>query len=206
MRAFGRAVFALFVAAAFAACSDDSAGSKATVDSAPDGTTTIAESVSSESAEVFSFTEHDLCEWMSTDDLAEFISAEFDWAGTVEVRKPQIEPGENCEWVLRGETYDPLGSLYAVESVAGAYSGLVEYGEQADLGAWVVGHPALDQPALTAMGGFGGVAYGFPDDGRIITMWLDVPGHEPDANFFMAEAAVANQILHELGWFATGSG
>ena len=71
---------------------------------------------------------------------------------------------------------------------------------------WVVGHPALDEPALTAMGGFGGVAYGFPDDQRIMTMWLEVPGYQPDAAFFMAESGVANQILHELGWFSTESG
>lgn len=163
---------------------------------------------------VFSFAEHDLCEWMSTDDLAAFISAEFDWTGIVEVRRPQNQPGENCEWVLRGETDDSLGSLYAVKSIAGAYGGSVEYAEltgrgiqdQQELGVWVIGHPALDEPALTALAGFGGVAYGFPDDGRIITMWLNVPGHEPDADFFMAETAVANQILHELGWFAAESG
>lgn len=168
-------------------------------DAADEAATTPTSSV-----EVFSFTEHDLCDWLSTDDLAAFISAEFDWTGTVEVLKPQNEPSpKNCEWILRGETNDPLGNLYLVKSVAGAYGpGLVEYGEQADLGTWIVGHPALDEPALTAMGGFGGVTYGFPDDQRIITMWLDVPGWEPDAAFFVAEAGVANQILHDLGWFA----
>ena len=183
----------LFICTAFlfavAACSD-AADEAATPPTSP--------------VEVFSFTEHDLCDWLSTDDLAAFISAEFDWTGTVEVLEPQNEPSrENCEWVLRGETDDPLGNLYLVKPAAGVYgAGHVEYGEQAGLGTWVVGHPALDEPALTAMSGFGGVAYGFPDDQRIITMWLDVPGYEPDAAFFVAEAGVANHILHALGWFA----
>ena len=133
--------------------------------------------VPTEAGEVFSFAENDLCEWVGEAEVAEWVSAEFDWEGVA--TDGPVRGTVGCEWMLEsadGETdrvvtasdaslwQDFDGNTYDVKARL-AEAGLSEYpprGGSVEIGAWVVGHPSLSIGVVAHNGGFGTFAFGVP--------------------------------------------
>lgn len=170
--------------------------------------------------DVFSFAEHDLCEWVSEADVAEWVAAEFDWEGTA-TEVASTDEFVACEWTLAsGETDD--GAVIAGDATLWrdfddnvydfaarmAREGVTEYPPpegRVGIGAWVVGHPAVSDGVVVHNGGFGQFAFGVPpgpwlqlsDPLHADVDWDDgVASAEYEARYF----AVADHFLRELGW------
>ncbi len=188
------------------ACSGDST----------DSSTTLGESVPNSSIEAFSFAEHDLCESVSADRVAEWVATEFGSTGTA----TPMQATAGCEWTVERTDADDVvvsgsdaslwqdfgGNSYdfAARMVA---DGVTEYppsGGSVEIGAWVVGHPSLSDDVVVHNGGFGQFAFGTPPGPwlqvsirGVAADWDDgVASEEYEAHYF----AVADHFLRELGW------
>jgi membrane protein implicated in regulation of membrane protease activity len=178
-----------------------------------DGTTkTVYESpFALDEQAVFSFADDDLCEWVSEEDVAEFVAAEFDWQGTAG-NQGRPYPEAVCEWTLSGSAHSAViaedagrwkdfdGNPYKISETE-----IVEYeGGTVNIGASVVGHPAVSDGVVVHNGGFGMFAFGVPPDSE----WLGVQVHvDPEGVEWNAEHearyfAVADHFVEELGWLA----
>jgi hypothetical protein len=177
-----------------------------------DDTTVPSTSVEPPSdVEVFSFAEHDLCEWLTPERIAEFVAAEYDWDGTAVEYDAEsgFPPPGGCGWVLSGDDGDepvefPNVVVWDGSSMSGETSEVIDYQDldigDVEIGQWVAGHPALADGAWFALSGWGFVLFGFPDDGRVIEMMLEVPGNRYGSDPFTSTPAVADRIMRELGW------
>lgn len=170
-----------------------------------------------DSVEAFSFETDDMCEWVSETELADWVAAEFDWDGTATVTAATDEAAA-CQWKLESaDTADGVviagdaarwrdfdNNLYDPDERM-TEAGVVEYQEPVEIGAWVVGHPAVSDGVVVHNGGFGQFAFGVPP-GRWLWVsalvydssdWDDgVAGEEYEARYF----AVADRFLGALGW------
>lgn len=159
--------------------------------------------------EAFSFAEHDLCEWITPERIAEIVAAEYDWEGTATEfdGNTGFPPPGGCGWVLSG---DPVSDPFANVAIWDGSSSYPEFDVAVDyddfdpdgieFGEWVAGHPALSDGALFALGGWGAVRFGFPSQGQVIEMMLDVPGEEFREDYWTSMASVADRLMTELGW------
>ena len=210
-----RVLPALLIGALVAtACSSDEPSGEERSEASP---------VATEVAEmaVFSFADDDLCEWVSEEDVAEWVGAEFDWDGTV-VEVGSTSAQVACEWTLQGTGgidvvvtagdgalwRDFGGNAYDFDARM-RQAGLTEYPPPAgvvEIGAWVVGHPAVADGVVVHNGGFGQFAFGVPPG-----PWLQVSilsedwdqGWDAGAASEVYEAryfALADRFLQELGW------
>lgn len=170
--------------------------------------TTVADATASttgelvqSSAGVFSFADDDLCEWLSSDKIAELVKAEYEWDGTA-TAGAFTDLIDGCAWELSGT---PAVEGLNTVSIGSARAGppdepFVDYddlgGAAPDIGVGIRGHPTLSDGVIYTVGGFGYVAFGVPEHG-FINVYLWVPGDEGshDAHFAFADA-----LIEELGW------
>lgn len=171
----------------------------------PFGTTVLA---IGSPADVFSFAEHDLCEWVTQEEIAGFIAESFDWNGTL-IEQPRPGP-DNCAWELAGNgngwvaVYD-AGQMetFGGNPVDWGAKDIVEFSNDdpnyVEIGATVSGHPALSDGAVVHNAAFGQYAFWVPPRQEYLAFSLDVPGVH---NMFEADRffLVADQIIRDLGW------
>ena len=160
-------------------------------------------------AEVFSFADDDLCEWVTQEEVAGFIAESFDWNGTV-IQSPPDAPS-SCEWRLTGNAGERLTIAYDAEQwqawEGGAFEfaalDIVDFSDEdprAIEGAAVSGHPALSDGVLVTADGWAQFAFWVPPRHQYLALMISVPGEELsypiDDRVFM----VADLFLHELAW------
>ena len=179
--------------------------------------------------EVFSFSEHDLCKWVSAAEVAEFVAAEFDWEGMAAEVGAVYDPTVACQWELSSadgtsgsvrvhdgglsEGFD--GNRFDYDAVMKA-RGVLDYQGPVCIGEFVVDHPALSDGVVVFNGGFGQFAFGVPPDTEWLLLDLDVPGRTSDdwtscegttggvasEDYGVRFFAVVDQFLEELGWLS----
>ena len=162
-----------------------------------------------EPQEAFSFATDDMCAWVSEDEVAEFVSAEFDWDGTA------VETGSGrggCEWALTDDDGD-TGYLEASDvrewtdfddnpvdpvEMVGDVS---DFDPEDPFSGAVSGHPALSEGVVAFNAMFGQFAFWVPPVDEYLGFSLAVPGVEDvfEGNGFFA---VADHIVEELGWLS----
>jgi hypothetical protein len=161
-------------------------------------------------AEVFSFADDDLCEWLTGEEVAALISAVYAWDGTATIDE-KSDPG-GCTWLLSGP--DGYGDHLAVGDASQwldidgnpydvAAQTPTDYTHELepwiDIGATVSGHPDLSKGVVVHNGAYGQYAFWAPPSEQYLAYSLAVPGVEDvftEGRFF----AVANDLLRELGW------
>ncbi|MBT8240580.1 MAG: hypothetical protein KJN63_05075 [Acidimicrobiia bacterium] len=176
---------------------------------------------------VFSFAEHDLSEWVSEDEVAEFVAAEFDWNGTA----TKVNGYEDAagHWELSSAD-GPSGSVIVVDGglsedfdgnpynfdLRMERQGALDYQGPVCVGDFVAGHPALSDGVVVHNGGFGQFTFAVPPDTEWLLLFLDVPGRTDDdwtscegsittggvasEDYEPRFFAVADHFLEELGW------
>ena len=171
---------------------------------------------SEDDAAPFSFATGDLCEWVSETEVAEFVAAEFDWAGTAAAVDGALDEAVTCQWelvstssangaVIAGDAglwRDFDGNIYDLDARMGG-EGVTDYDGPLDIGAWVLGHPAVSDGVVVHNEGFGQFAFGVPPDRDWLWLSLYLPGSgewslDYEARYF----AVADRFLEELGWLS----
>lgn len=155
----------------------------------------------------FAFATDDLCDWVSENEITEFVAAEFDWNGTATEIDTRNDAG--CYWELT-ETLGP-GTLGFIAPIELTIPDDVEhYDPESEIeiglviGTPILGHPYLSDGVAYYLRGFGPLAFGVPDDNR----WFVVDGL-PDIKTSPAVAqgdawigwfGVADRLIDELGW------
>ena len=227
---FGLLVVAM-VAAGCSGDDDDAATSTTTVapaaTAAGDATTTTSvqeTEVSTStvpSAEViegaFTFADDDLCEWVSEDEVAEFVATEFDDPEVTVVLDENSGGPENpdsCQWVLTSTAPDEFGSVSAAnaelpgaESIAkaGPPVDFDEEGGFVEIGSAVSGHPSLSDGVVVYNGGFGQYVFWVPPSDEYLRVFVGFPreGTEDEDDWADYEDrffGVADRFVQELGW------
>lgn len=176
---------------------------------------------SDDDQEVFSFAKHDLCEWVTEEEVAEFVAAEFDWDGAVTEAELSwdIDDDAACQWELSstGDTTGVViagdaarwrdfdGNLVDLDEQIG-WRGTVDYeGGATRDGTLVLGHPELSQGVAVYNDGFGMFAFGVPPETEWLWLFLDVPGNgETELGGWETVEpkwfAVADHFVAALGW------
>jgi hypothetical protein len=167
---------------------------------------------SSDDAEPFTFADDDLCEWVSEDQVADFVAAEFPWEGTAAEIDDATAPAESCHWRLTSTAGD-VGDVYAGDATLGeefagnAYDldkvDIAEFDQElgVEIGAAVTGHPALSDGVVVYNEGFGQFAFGVPPNDEYLTLAVS-PGDDDawdedyEARFF----GVADRFIRALNW------
>jgi hypothetical protein len=170
-------------------------------------------SCSSDDAEPFTFADDDLCEWISEDQVADFVAAEFDWAGTAAELDEATGPEVSCQWRLTSTAGD-YGEVQAGDaSLWRDFSGnpsdfdivdIVEFDQELGLvgiGAAVSGHPALSDGVVVQNGGFGQYAFWVTPNDEYLSFTVrpfddDAWDEDYEARFF----GVADRFMRELNW------
>jgi hypothetical protein len=195
-----------------ASCSDDdgTADSTPATTEAPSPTTT--EELPATSAEtqlaVFSSERDDLCEWVTGDEVAEYVTAAgFAVEGPATATEPVTEDttGWDCAWTFASGEELQLG----VRNHPGRLDSLqeldmiVEYQEPGQImqpGATVSGHPALSDGVVVENNGFLRFTFYTPgrDDVLNVSFWTEDAGNED--GYEAALMAFSDSVLSDLGW------
>jgi len=161
----------------------------------------------------FTFAEDDLCTWVSEDEVAEFVAAEFAWEGTV-VLDPS-SGGDGCGWRLTSTDDDvvfDVGAAAARWSLFGPDNtpiGLgevevVDFDEEAgtvdDVDTGVSGHPSLSDGVVVINGGWGNYAFWVPPIDECLELFVSVEPVVPEGELEARTFGVADRFLQELGW------
>ena len=176
------------------------------------------ESSDAESAATFSFEEHDLCDWVSAEEISDFVSSQFDWDGEVAQSDAPADVADSeergtvaCRWELSGNEPGHLTIFAPTTLTVGDET--YDFADDVDLdvGRVVVDRPVLGHPSLST-----GVAYftepwhntafGAPASGRYLIASFELPDFEyprttmPQEERWDRWFAVVDQIVGELGW------
>ena len=210
-------VVLLAVVMVAAGCSsDDDAAEDATttttVEETEVQTTTVPPAEVSEAA--FTFADDDLCVWVSEDEVAEFVAAEFEWDGTAVLHEvPQENEDIDCEWILTSTAGD-VGDVTAGNAGTwkdGAYDfgalEVVDFDEELEFtspGSAASGHPSLSDGVVVHNGAFGQYAFWVPPSDEYLSLSM---GFEDDVEPVLVEGdfqarlfGVADRFVQELGW------
>ena len=234
----------LVVAMVVAGCGDDDdtasdAGSTtvapaATVTEDATTTTSVQEmevsTTTVPSAEViegaFTFADDDLCEWVSEDEVAEFVAAEFEWDGTAVFEGAaadryraagEPEDPDSCHWTLTstaGDVGDVLAGNASITWVdtsgdARHYREMEvdDFDEEVgyvEIGSAVSGHPSLSDGVVVYNGAWGRYVFWVPPIDQYLSMFRPFSSDGDDGDWAEDEArffGVADRFVQELGWF-----
>ena len=162
----------------------------------------------------FSFDEHDLCEWVSAEEIAGFVSSQFDWDGDVVESEPPVdvaayeERGEvACSWRLNGDddghvtVFAPTALDVGDETHDFAD---VDVGVPLLVGGPVRGHPSLSTGVVYFTEPYHNTAFGVLASDNYLIASFELPDLEhrqiSQADSWDRWFAVADQIIGELGW------
>ncbi|MGB7877364.1 MAG: hypothetical protein WBL31_01290 [Ilumatobacteraceae bacterium] len=194
-------------------CDDDdgtSDSTQATIE-APAPTTTAERPATSAEAQLagFSSERDDLCEWVTGDEVAEFvIAAGFAVERPATASEPATDDatGWDCAWTFASGEELQLGvrarpgrldALQARDTVA-EYEGP---GQIMEPGATVSGHPALSDGVVVENTAFGRFTFHTPGrDDVLNVMFLTVGAEAAEAGYEAALMAMSDSVLGDLGW------
>jgi len=158
----------------------------------------------------FTFADDDLCEWVSEDEVAEFVAAEFEWDGTAVLEgasEPEEDP-DSCQWRLMSTAGEAGGVTAGNASTWEDFNnepydfsevevvdfnedlGFVEIGSSA-----VSGYPSLSDGVVVHSGGFGQYAFWVPPSDEYLYLMVVIEDGD-EGEFF----GVADRFVRELGW------
>ncbi len=187
----------------------------------PDTTVSATSEAQDSQADVFSFADDDLCEWVSEAEIAEWVAAEFDLDGTAS-EVGTTDAVVACEWTIESTDGEEAvvtagdaalwrgfdGDIYDFTARM-ADAGVIEYPPpqgSVEIGGWVVGHPAVSDDVVVHNGGFGRFAFGVPPGPWLqVSIYTEdgdenwdkgVAYEEYEAHYF----ALVDRFLRELGW------
>ena len=159
----------------------------------------------------FSFENDDLCDWVSVDEISEFVSSQFDWAGDVSeseapaaVARAEERGNVACHWTLSG---DKAGRVTVFAPTT------LEVGDETydydDVAGTIVDGPVLGDPSLSAgvayfQEPYSNTAFGVPATGSYLIASFELPDFEsPQSSwddYWDRWFNVADRIVGELGW------
>lgn len=163
--------------------------------------------------EVFSFEDDDLCEWVSEDTIAEFVSGEFEWEGTAVEREPRSQDAARerrgdvaCHWVLTDSSGGHV-TIFAPTALE-VSEGVADYD---DVGGVIVdqpvlGHPALSEGVAYIQEPFSNPVFGVPASNEYFIMDSELPEEVPMFGYdvyWESWYVVADEIIGKLGWTQT---
>lgn len=161
-------------------------------------------------AEVFRFADDDLCEWISEDEVTEFVREAYalsgiDWEGDVAAAEPSgsawdLPGGDYCTWIPTGG-----GHVIARGLTPSQFSPPNDYSE-ADYDAVthgsVSGHPDFPDGIIAAGAAFGRYGFWLEDSDEVLG--LEVLLDESDSGDWSQQEKmlfhIANSFLAEMGW------
>lgn len=112
----------------------------------------------------FTFADDDLCEWVSEDEVAEFVAAEYEWDGTAVLEGAGgTEDADSCQWILTSTAGDDAGSVWAGNATSTSdndfskrhiadFDAEVGSGYVREGGSAVSGHPSLSDGVVVYAG------------------------------------------------------
>ena len=165
---------------------------------------------SSDAVATFSFDEHDLCDWVSAEEIAAIVSAQFDFDGEVtESEAPAKvadfeERGEvACSWELSGDKTGHV-TVFAPTTLS---IGDETY-DYADVSGHIVdgpvlGHPSLSDGVAYFIEPYHNTAFGLPATDNYLIASFETDFKSPEDSWddhWNRWFAVADQIMSELGW------
>lgn len=170
------------------------------------------ESSDAEQVTPFSFEEHDLCDWVSAEEVAGYVSSQFDWDGDVaESEAPAVVVrGEErgnvaCSWELSGNETGHVTVFAPTTLNVGD-----ETYHYADSGGFIVDGPVLGHPSLSTgvayfQEPFSNPAFGVPASDSYLITNLELPDFDPSQqtgwdDYWDRWFAVVDQIVGQLGW------
>jgi hypothetical protein len=167
--------------------------------------------------DAFSFADDELCEWITTDEIAEFFASEYEWEGTAELVNTADAGPDECWWRLSAAGKDDYFEVSAGNAgVVLPYEEIVEYegGTVPAPGGTVSGHPALSKGVVVQSGGWGTYAFWVPPRDEYLSLLMN--SHSGDSQMVVGVDsspdeqgrvqaqqrffAFADQLLQELGW------
>lgn len=173
----------------------------------------VAGCSSGSSGEAFSFTEDDLCEWVSEDDVASFVTEAYEksgveWDGTAVA----VSPGGST-WDLSGDycRWEPTGGGYVIaRGVPSVHYGraVTEFSEAGErvyrsLDGPVSGHPDLDDGVIVGNAAFGRYGFWMQGSDDALGIEMSLPDGVSDGDWAQQETmlfSAANSFLHKMGW------
>ena len=162
-------------------------------------------------SDAFTFTDDELCDWITTDEVAGFYASVYEWDGTAELVNTEDAGPDECWWRLTSPTENGYVEVSAGNADPGfllPYEEVAEYdGEPVpDPGGAVSGHPALSEGVVVQSAGWGAYSFWVPPRDEYLSLLANrVSGDSPgtrvvgvgDQDRFFA---FADQLLQELGW------
>lgn len=159
------------------------------------------------SGEEFVLGEDDLCEWVSGEDVAGFVEAEFGWVATADGVTTE---DAGCRWKLvDSEGVD--GWVWAHEArwvdfdsnpIDLATWEVEDYADLDDTfvppGSAVVGYPSVGEGMVIVNGGFGQYAFSIPPGDRFLQVEVSVPEEEDWDTFEPKLYSIADSIIESL--------
>lgn len=168
----------------------------------------------------FSFENDDLCDWVSVDEISDFVSSQFDWDGEVAESDAPADVADfeergtvACSWKLSG--FEPGHvTIFAPTTLAVGHE-TYDFAEDVDLDVGrvmvdgpVLGHPSLSTGVAYFTEPWHNTAFGTPASGRYLIASFELLGLYPPTSMPQEEQeerwdrwfAVVDQILVELGW------
>ena len=160
-------------------------------------------------AEVFSFADDNLCEWVTEEEIAGFIAEAFDWNGTA-----ILTPDDwTCVWRLIGDEDDEVGFVFARDAtgefkVLGepldfAALDVVDFSDNwwhDDVEAAMSGHPDLSVGVLVHTHGWGQYVFWVPPGHEYLLLYVPRISGALEFDGDDGDFVVADQIVRELGW------
>jgi len=209
-----------------AGCSDDASDTASPTEPTVTSTEVTPVPITTEPAsagsieEAFSFADDDLCDWVPEAEVAEWVAAEFDWDATA-TEVQTIDSADGCEWTLASADGEDLvvavsdaspwqdfgGNSYDFNARM-AEAGVTEYlppRGSVEIGAWVVGHPAVSDGVVVHNGGFGQFAFGVPPGPWLQVSLSNLSDEAWDEGLAYEQYeghyfAVADRFLQALDW------
>ena len=180
--------------------------------SVPDTSASEVGEAQETSVEVFSFTDDDLCEWVTQEELTGFITEALDWNGSA-IQTPPDAPAK-CEWRVVGdeegeigfvEAYDATRELQTWENQPFDFAALdvVEFSDSSPLEGGetaVSGHPDLSDGVVAYNYGYGIDVFWVPPRDEYLALSFPLISGASEIWGDAAYFAVADQILRELAW------
>lgn len=176
------------------------------LESSESASTTTASS--SKPVEVFDPESDDLCQWVTADDIVEFLTAAgatVDGPATEIEANADDETGWNCAWTLRsGEEIQIGASASRLASSMQNLDMVAEYeapGQVMSPGAVVSGHPDLSDGVIVENMAFG--RFGFFPPGLDGQLNVGIYDSNVTSSFESVVMITGDELLGELGWLTT---
>ncbi len=177
------------------------------VRNAVDGTGTaqaLESQPSGEPEEIFVFGEDDLCEWVTEEEVTDFVRGAYEAAGVEWDGEATLITGEvgnyECQWTLT----DDSGEITALRSPGelGDQDVIVyaDLDEDTPVGVTISGHPDFGDNVLISNIGWGSYAFWTTTSEDQLVLWVNLDVETDSVEWETPLFIVANGFLDEMNW------